>query len=117
LRRRLLSTRRRIAIIPHGEGDDRQDAQARADRFIERVLARNPELREHYAKLLAGEGGAEGLVSREAGADDLLALLANSSNAALEALVSEERPALFIAKDWRNFRDVAVIGLEAQQLV
>jgi hypothetical protein len=85
--------------------------------FIERVLARNPELREYYSKRLAGEGRAEGLESREASADDLPALLANSSNAALEALVSEERPALFIAKDGRNFRDVAVIGLEAQQLV
>jgi hypothetical protein len=73
--------------------------------------------REHHAKLLAGEGRAEGLESREASADDLPALLANSSNAALEALVSEERPALFTAKDGRNFRDVAVIGLEAQQLV
>src|SRR5437588_3220585 len=85
--------------------------------FIERVLARNPELGEHYAKRLAGEGRAEGLESVEASAADLPGLVASSSNAALEAIVSEERPVLFIEKNGLNFTDVAVIGVEAQQLV
>ena len=47
--------------------------------FIERVLARNPQLGEHYAKRLAGEGRAEGLESVEASAADLPGLVASSS--------------------------------------
>lgn len=85
--------------------------------FIERVLTRHPELREEYAKRLAGAGRPEGLESLEVGAEALPALLTSSSNAALETIVSEERPVLFVEKDGLNFTDVEVIGLEARELM
>src|SRR5262249_24837101 len=72
--------------------------------FIERVLTRNPELRDQYAKRLASAGKAETLESLEVNAEALPAILGSSSDAALEMIVSEERPVLFIEKDGLNLR-------------
>lgn len=87
--------------------------------FIQRVLARNPELKAEYAKRLkrAGEPELEGVSPLEATEQDLPTLLANSSTSDLETIVSEERPVLFIEKDGLNFKDVEVRGVEAAKLM
>ena len=85
--------------------------------FIKRVLKRNPELERQYAQYLAGAGAAAGLEAVAPRADDLPTLLQRSPLAALETIVSEERPVLFIEKDGLNFKDAAVIGAEARRLM
>jgi len=86
------------------------------EEFIRRLIARRPELAARYEYLLKRrvEEGVEGMAmeSLDTGAPPEPAF-----EIALETIVNDERPVLFVVDDRLNTTNVTIKGIEAQDLV
>lgn len=87
-----------------------QERAAANERFFKRLLARRPQDREEYEKRLKEEAAKP--VLEAVGGEEMTA-----RQRALETIVSEERPVLFIQNGGLNTQEVTIRGPEAQDLV
>jgi len=99
------------------------DKSQRSDliEFVKRLLARNPDAAQSIAKRIRDKAGLEtaSLEETPPSPRDVIDLLTRSPIADLETIVSEERPVFFVERNGEaglNFKDVSLIGVEAQTL-
>lgn len=92
------------------ENDDQREYN---QKFVERLLARRPALKEKYQKALETEALTP-RVSAEAVGGGIADSPVDVVN---ETIVKEERPVLFVNNDWIDIVNVSLDGDEARDLV
>lgn len=89
------------------ENEDRREFN---QKFVERLLARRPALRERYQRIIAEEAVKPRIMAE--------GVLAESPvDVVNETIVKEERPVLFVKDDWIDTVNVTLDGDEARDLV
>ncbi len=90
------------------ENEDRREFN---QKFVERLLARRPGLREKYQRKIAEEAVKPRVMVEGVGIDF------SPVDAINETIVKDERPVLFVKDDWIDTVDVTLDGDEARELV
>src|SRR5262245_11107757 len=91
---------------------DREKRTAHNERFLQRLLARRPQDRETYARLLRAPTRGENAAPESTLGDE-----ASFREKMLETIVSRERPVLFVKDGGFDTLDVAALGNEAVELI
>jgi hypothetical protein len=91
---------------------------ARNQEFFRRLIARRPQTRQRYERMLAQpESVPEALMESAATVEAAGLPRPDPSNLVLETIVNEERPVLFVRDDWLDRNNVTAIGEEAEELI
>jgi hypothetical protein len=88
------------------------------EEFLQRLLARRPEVRQKYQRLMDHPEVIPEVMVEGAMQTDAAGLPApDSHEIVLETIVNEERPVLFVRDDWVDTEKVFAIGDEAKELI